>query len=121
MEEALRCEGLAAVVAEVNGLSLVDSRRLQLAVEKNSVPGLVIRKDLRRMTSTVAVARWRISSLPSATGGMPGVGYPRWQVELLKVRNGNPGSWILEWQGDAFVQLPKEVVVEADVIIRRLG
>jgi protein ImuA len=28
---------------------------------------------------------------------MPGVGFPRWEVELLKVRNGEPGKWIIEW------------------------
>ncbi len=28
---------------------------------------------------------------------MPGVGAPRWKVELLKVRNGLPGAWIVEW------------------------
>ena len=28
---------------------------------------------------------------------MPGVGMPRWKVELLKVRNGVPGEWIVEW------------------------
>src|SRR5471030_186884 len=33
MEEALKCEGLAAVVAEVRDISFAQSRRLQLAVE----------------------------------------------------------------------------------------
>jgi protein ImuA len=28
---------------------------------------------------------------------LPGVAFPRWQVELLKVRNGKPGIWQLEW------------------------
>jgi len=108
MEEALRCDGLAAVVAEVDGLSLVDSRRLQLAVEKGGIPGLIIRKDARRMVSTVSNTRWQISPLPSdLEGEMPGVGFPRWQVELLKVRSGSPGSWTLEWQGDGFVQQPE--------------
>ncbi|MEJ2884527.1 ImuA family protein [Pedobacter sp. GR22-6] len=107
MEEALKCEGLAAVVAEVDGLSLVNSRRLQLAVEQHGIPGLIIRKDERRMASTVSTARWRIAPLPSQDEeGLPGVGFPRWQVQLLKVRSGQPGSWILEWQGDGFAQLP---------------
>lgn len=111
MEEALRCEGLAAVVAEVDGLSLVHSRRLQLAVEKSGIPGLVIRKDLKRMASTVSTARWRIMPVPSVDeSGMPGVGFPRWEVELLKVRSGNPGKWLLEWQGDAFVQVSRPAV-----------
>ena len=108
MEEALRCEGLGVVVAEVDGLNLVESRRLQLAVEQGGIPGLVIRKDPRRMTSNVATARWKITPLPSEDDeGMPGVGFPRWLIELLKVRNGNPGTWVLEWQGDKFEQILK--------------
>ena len=106
MEEALKCEGLAAVVAELNELSLIESRRLQLAVESSGVTGFILRKDARKAVSTVATARWKISPVPSVTQDeMPGVGFPRWKVELTKVRNGNPGSWILEWGGDCFVEV----------------
>jgi len=107
-EEALKCEGLAAVVAELNNLSLIASRRLQLAVEQSGVTGFILRKDASKAASTVATARWKISPLPSDTGnGLPGLGFPRWQVELLKVRNGNPGSWVLEWAGENFAAVEK--------------
>ena len=33
---------------------------------------------------------------------MPGVGHPRWQVELLKVKNGKPGNWTVEWKKQSF-------------------
>ncbi|WP_426329039.1 ImuA family protein [Pedobacter sp. R-06] len=103
MEESLKCKGLAVAVAELTELSLIESRRLQLAVEKSGVTGLILRKDERKTASTVATARWKISPLPSVTEpGMPGLGFPRWQVELLKVRSGKPGSWVMEWAGDAF-------------------
>jgi len=106
MEEALKCEGLVAVVAELNSISLIESRRLQLAVEENGVTGFILRKDARKMTSSVAAARWQISPLPSeAEEGLPGLGFPRWQVDLLKVRNGNPGSFVLEWAGDGFAEV----------------
>ncbi|MBE9601909.1 ImuA family protein [Pedobacter sp. MC2016-24] len=111
MEEALRCDGLAAVVAEVDGLSLVESRRLQLAVERQGIPGLIIRKDPQKLVAGVSTARWKIAPLPSGDeDGMPGVGFPRWQVQLLKVRSGNPGSWTLEWEADRFLQVTKEQV-----------
>lgn len=111
-EEALKCGGLAAVVSELNNLSLIESRRLQLAVEESGVTGFILRKDATRAASTVATARWKISPLPTDTAdGMPGLGFPRWQVELLKVRNGNPGSFVLEWAGDGF-----EVVVAAEKV-----
>ncbi|HKG07344.1 MAG TPA: hypothetical protein VKB19_12830 [Pedobacter sp.] len=111
-EEALKCEGLAAVVAELNNLSLIESRRLQLAVEESGVTGFILRKDASKTASTVATARWKISPLPTDTeNGMPGIGFPRWQVDLLKVRNGNPGTFVLEWAGECFEQV-KEAAVE---------
>ncbi|GGH02648.1 ImuA family protein [Pedobacter zeae] len=106
MEEALRCKGLAVVVAEVDALGLIESRRLQLAVEESGVTGFIMRKDTRRMASTIATARWQISPLPSVLeAGMPGLGFPRWQVALLKVRNGIPGSWMMEWAGTGFLEI----------------
>ena len=97
MEEALKCDGLAAVVAEMSELSFTASRRLQLAVEQSRVTGFVLRRNPRNLTTTACVTRWQITSLPSlGENGMPGVGFPRWNVELLKVRNGKPGSWEVE-------------------------
>ncbi|PRY53282.1 protein ImuA [Arcticibacter pallidicorallinus] len=110
MEEALKCDGFCAVVAEITSLNLTESRRLQLAVEKNGVTGFILRKDLRKAVSNIATARWRISPLPSYNEDeMPGIGFPRWNIELLKVRNGNPGSWELEWAGDRFVVIDQEI------------
>lgn len=124
MEEALKCEGLAAVVAELNNVSLIESRRLQLAVEESGATGFVLRKDGRKMTSTVASARWQISPAPSETEeGLPGLGFPRWQVNLLKVRNGNPGSFLLEWDGDGFqeVQLNRKSAKLPEQEDRKIG
>src|SRR5690606_39979301 len=82
----------------------VQSRRLQLAVEKSRVTGLILRCNPRAIGSTACTARWRIRSLPSIlVDGLPGVGFPRWEVELLKVRNGNPGCWQLEWSENRFL------------------
>ncbi len=110
MEEALKCEGLSAVIAEVREISLTASRRLQLAVEKSKVTGFILRNDPRKLSTTACVARWKITPLPSVLeGGMPGVGFPCWNVELLKVRNGNPGSWIMEWSAGRFRPVMAEV------------
>lgn len=110
MEEALKCDGLSAVVAEIKTLNLTESRRLQLAVEKNGVTGFILRKEERKAVSIITTARWRITPLPSYTEDeMPGIGFPRWNVELLKVRNGNPGSWKLEWAGDRFFAVDNEI------------
>jgi protein ImuA len=102
-EEALKCEGLTAVVAELREINFAQSRRLQLVVEKSKVTGFILRTDPDKVTSTACVARWRITPLPSEPEeGMPGVGFPRWTIDLLKVRNGNPGSWKMEWSAGHF-------------------
>ena len=99
MEEALKSEGLAAVIAETPEISFTASRRFQLAVEQSRVTGFIIRRN-PKILATACVTRWKISPLPTKSDdGLPGVGFPRWNVELLKVRNGTPGIWELEWAG----------------------
>ncbi|CAN5810075.1 ImuA family protein [soil metagenome] len=108
MEEALKCDGLAAVVAQIQELSFTASRRLQLAVEQSRVTGFVLRQNPRSLNTTACVTRWKIASLTSElSDGMPGVGFPRWNVELLKVRNGRPGNWQIEFMEGGFKQFNK--------------
>jgi protein ImuA len=103
MEEALKCEGLAAVIGEIPEIGFTASRRLQLAVEKSRVTGFLLRHQSRSLGVNACVARWRVSPLASEPeAGLPGVGFPRWNVELLKIRNGRPGVWALEWAGGRF-------------------
>lgn len=111
MEEALKCRGLAAVVGELRDIDFKQSRRLQLAVEQSNVTGFVMRNQTGKMGSTACAARWQIKSLPSEpVDGLPGLGFPRWQVELLRVRNGKPGSWIMEWSDGKFRHINKRMV-----------
>lgn len=99
MEEALKCDGLAAVIAETPELSFTASRRFQLAVEQSRVTGFIIRRNPKNL-ATACVTRWHITPLPSGSeDDLPGLGFPRWNAELLKVRNGTPGKWQLEWAG----------------------
>jgi protein ImuA len=58
------------------------------------------------LSTTACVTRWQITSLRSQLpDGMPGVGFPRWKVDLLKVRNGKPGSWDIEFIAGRFRQV----------------
>lgn len=102
MEEALKCNGLAAVVCELQELSFISSRRFQIAVEQSAVTGFILRINPRKFVPTACVCRWQISSLASEITDLPGVGFPKWNVELLKVRNGKPGSWQVEWATGKF-------------------
>jgi protein ImuA len=116
MEEALKCAGLTAVVCEVCELDFKQSRRLQLAVEQSRVTGFVLRNASGKLSSTACAARWQVKSLPSADlDGLPGLGFLRWQVELLKVRNGHTGNWVLEWQENRFVPVLEIIVEERQV------
>jgi protein ImuA len=98
MDEALKCDGLTAVVGEMRGLDFTASRRFQLAVEQSHVTGFVIRKQEKKVkiTPNACTSRWRITHLPSVPiDNLPGIGHPQWYVELLKIRNGRPGTWQL--------------------------
>jgi protein ImuA len=104
MEEGLRATGVAAVVGEVGTLAAVASRRLQLAAERSGVTAFLLRRwrDGReaareRGLPNAAATRWRIAALPSIPArGEPGVGRPRWRVELLRCRGGAPACWEVE-------------------------
>ncbi len=98
MEEALKCDSLSAVVGDVKELSFTNSRRLQLAIEQSCVTGFILRNNQRNLNTTACATRWKNTPLPSELAeGTPGVGFPRWNVELLKVRNGKQGSWQIEF------------------------
>ena len=112
MEEALKCNALSAVVAEIPEISFTNSRRLQLAVEQSRVTGFILRNNPRHLVNTASACRWRISALASEPEeGFPGVGFPRWKVELIKVRNGKPGAWEMMWAEGKFHHTGKNVCI----------
>jgi protein ImuA len=107
MEEGLRHAGLAGVVGEVSGrLTLIASRRLYLAAEQSGVACFALRRSRNAgptllANPTAAATRWRVSVLPSPpplphSPGTPGLGRPRWRLDLVRCRGGEPASWIVE-------------------------
>lgn len=97
MEEGLRSRALAAVVGEVETLSTPASRRLQLAAESGGVTGFVLHRSAGNAAASAAVTRWRVAALPSVpVAGEPGIGQPRWRVEMLRCRGGMPAAWDME-------------------------
>jgi protein ImuA len=79
-------------------------RRLQLAAERSGVTALLLRRwrsavesAAERQRPTAAVTRWRIGALLTADMvGEPGIGRPRWRIELLRSRGGMPVMWNVE-------------------------
>lgn len=111
--EALKCSAVSAVVAETRHLDFNTSRRLQLAVEQSQATGFVIRNAIQKLNPTACISRWKISSLLSESyEGLPGMGFPKWRVELLRMRNGKTGIWDVEWVDGKFASIqeasPKE-------------
>jgi len=95
LEEALRHPALAGVAGEVGRLAPTPARRLQIAAGASGVVAFA----LPRAATTepdAAVTRWRVSTLPSTPLPVPGVGRPRWQLELARCRNGQTASWTME-------------------------
>ncbi|UCJ10236.1 Error-prone repair protein ImuA [Chitinophaga pendula] len=122
MEEALQCEGLVAVVGEIREVSFTVSRRLQLAVERSHVTGFVLRYRPRRLEATACVARWQVRPQASISeGDLPGVGYPCWEVSLLKVRNGRTGVWKIGWSAGRFCAADTVVPAISPVRWRNIG
>jgi protein ImuA len=103
IDEAMKCGALTAVVGEVRDLSFTESRRLQLATEQSKVTGFILRTRMNNLTTSACVSRWKISSLSSdAIDELPGIGFPKWKVELLRIRNGRTGTWELQWINGKF-------------------
>lgn len=105
MEEGVRSPVLAGVAAEVGRLSMVASRRLQLAAEASGAVAVVIRRDRDGGSragegGTACATRWQVSALPSAPPESLGLGRARWQVELTRCRGAPAGAevgrWVLE-------------------------
>jgi protein ImuA len=101
-EEGLRHGGLAGVVAEVARLGMTPSRRLQLAAESSGTIGIAVRRWRRETEAadfgqpTASTTRWRVTALPASPLPVPGVGRPRWQLELIRARAGDSADFEVE-------------------------
>jgi protein ImuA len=100
LEEALRSPGLAAALAEVDQLSLTQSRRLQLAAEAKGVTALLLRPLQAGAPPSAAATRWQITAAPSAKAGRRASGLPEWRISLVRCRGGRTGSWRIAWRRD---------------------
>jgi protein ImuA len=100
-EDGLRDGALACVVAEVKAADQTATRRLQLAASDGNTPILLYRRHRSRERCpldqpSAAMTRWRVGCAASAPLPHPGVGRGRWSLELVRQRNGDPFSCLLE-------------------------
>jgi len=110
-EEALRCEGISAVITDIRELNFKQSRRLQLASEQSCVTGFILRNNPKSFNTTACVSRWIITpSISTSYQNLPGIGFPSWNVNLQKVRNGKPQSWNISWHAGHFINLDPDLI-----------
>lgn len=101
MEEGLRSGALTAVLGEPSTLTTTALRRLQLAAETGGTAAFLLRPRGSANVPGPIATRWQVSALPSLGrdfyGARP-LGQPRWQLELVRCRNGSVGRWSVEWR-----------------------
>jgi protein ImuA len=134
LEEALRSPGLAAALAEIDRLSLTESRRLQLAAEAKGVSASLLRPPGAGRAPSAAATRWLIEAAPSTTinsttinsTAAPGVatpgaggagrafGPPHWRVSLVRCRGGRTGSWQVAWRPEGWHESADPLAVAAE-------
>ncbi|MWC45638.1 protein ImuA [Sphingomonas carotinifaciens] len=101
VEDAVRDGTPCAIVAEASKVSMVATRRLQLAAAEADMPVLLLRRA-RSLNQEVfaepsaAWTRWRIGAVPSERLAVAGVGRPRWSAECVRQRGGESFSLIVE-------------------------
>ncbi|RZK47729.1 MAG: Error-prone repair protein ImuA [Pedobacter sp.] len=103
-EEALKCKSVQGVISELESISFAQSQRLQLTIEKSKVTAYILRTN-NNINSTTCAVRWQISPIKSynTNADMPGIGFPNWKIDLLKIRNGNPKSFNVAWLNGQFI------------------
>lgn len=115
-EEGLRHGGLGTVVGEIAKLSMTASRRLKLAAESSGTLAIAVRRWKRQRDTfdfgqpTAATTRWRVTALPSSPLPAPGIGRPRWFIELIRSQAGQCADFVVEACDEkGYLALPADV------------
>ncbi len=97
VEQAIRSEGVAVVVADGSGFSMAATRRLHLAMATRSTPQLVLlaRPSVDRSLLSSALTRWLVSPSPlspcllaktARTPPWESLGEPLWSIQLASCK-----------------------------------
>lgn len=106
LEEALGQSSVSVVMGLLPGddrtYDFTASRRLALRATTHGVTALLIQDHLAPGIATAADMRWQVAAAPCAPTrrrglSKPGLGPPRWDVELTKSKRGPSHSWQVEW------------------------
>ncbi len=95
IDQALRCPGVACVIADGRGIDMAGSRRLQLAARAGGTLGLLARPPDEVRTLSAARTRWRVGPEPNPDARW--YPEPRWTVELLRCKGMRPSTDARRW------------------------
>lgn len=116
MEEALKCRGLAGVIAELpdDSADLTATRRLSLAARTHDGFGLLLRHRSTSLPSA-AMTRWDVAALAGERDPHGGIGMTSFLLSLVKNRRGPCGAFRVAWSHHelAFVETADPVAVAA--------
>ena len=93
--ECLRCPGVAATIANVERLSRIEARRLQLAAERGGGMGLLLRPMIRTrrgfeaLPIYAAATRWLVAPAPGERT------VQRWTIKLIHGHSGRVGETVV--------------------------
>jgi protein ImuA len=108
--ESMKCKGASSVICELKELDFDLSRKFQLAIEQSHVTAMILRESEPKGT-TASIARWCINPNPSWTeDGLPGLGFPTWKINLLRVRNGKGKAWDLVYRNGRLQHVAPEIL-----------
>ncbi len=114
MEEALKCRGIASVIAELpdDCADLTATRRLSLAARSHDGLGLLLR---HRSTSkpSAAMTRWEVAAVSGDRDPYGGLGITAFQLSLIKNRRGPCGRFRVAWSHHELAFAPADPVAVA--------
>ena len=86
------------MLAEVESIGFIASRRLSLAAGEGRTPALLLRHD-GLSPASAARTRWRVTALPGGADPFDRTapGPPRWRLDLARCRGGHPATHDVEW------------------------
>ena len=111
IDQALRSNAAAAVIADGAGADMAASRRWQLAAAAGGVCGLLARPLWDMNEPCLAITRWQVTPVPTVTV------HPQWRVRLLRCKPPMvPATanrqWLAQWcydstngQGEMHIQI----------------
>lgn len=96
-EEALRCGGFLAVLAEIDRVGMTAGRRLQLAAEQSGTIAFLIEHQPTATSLCAATTRFSVRAAPTPALPAMQASPPRFRLRLERCRNAMPREDMLEW------------------------